>query len=231
MSSVRHVVAVTCLAFEARIAAGSGVTVLCGDADRLSATLEAEVLHGARGIISFGIAGGLSLDLAPGDWVVASRVLSATGQFATDRAWSARLLDALPGAIHAPTYAVDAPVMESAAKVTLGQATRAVAVDMESHIAAKVASRHGLPFAACRVIIDPASRTLPPAALVGLRPDGTPDAGAVLRSVLRRPAQIPALVRTALDARAARQALLRGRRLLGEALAFPNLGELELNVA
>ncbi len=35
------------------------------------------------------------------------------------------------------------------------------AVDMESHVAARVAARHGLPFAALRVISDPASRSLP----------------------------------------------------------------------
>jgi hypothetical protein len=63
---------------------------------------------------------------------------------------------------------------------------------MESHIAA--AEAHGLPFAACGVIIDPAHRVLPPAALVNLRPDGTPDIAAVLRSVIRQPYQLPALL-------------------------------------
>jgi adenosylhomocysteine nucleosidase len=231
MVSVPPVVAVTCLSFEARIATGPGVVVLCGDAPRLAAALEAAVARGSSGIISFGIAGGLAPDLAPGHWVVASKVVSDTGQFPTDRAWSRRLLEALPAAIHADIAGVDHPIVESSTKRRLGAATRTVAVDMESHIAARIAVAHGLPFAACRVIIDPAQRTLPPAALVGLRPDGTPDAGAVLRSLVRRPGQFSALVRTALDARAAHTALLRGRRLLGAGLGFPDFGELELNVA
>jgi adenosylhomocysteine nucleosidase len=231
MFSVRPIVAVTCLSFEARIAAGPGVTVLCGDADRLTEALETAIDRGSSGIISFGIAGGLSPSLAPGHWVVASKVVSQTGQFPTDRAWSQRLLRALPDAVHAAIAGVDAPVVEAATKVMLGQATRTVAVDMESHVAARVAAAHGLPFAACRVIIDPAHRTLPPAALVGLRQDGSPDAGAVLRSLLRHPKQFAALMQTALDARAARRALLGGRRLLGAGLGYPELGELKLNVA
>lgn len=231
MPSVPPVVAVTCLSFEARIAAGPGVIVLCGDAPRLAAALEAAILRGSSGIISFGIAGGLDPELTPGHWVVASKVVSTSGRFPTDRAWSQRLLKALPSAVHADIAGVDRPVVESSSKRRLGAATRTVAVDMESHIAAQVASVHGLPFAACRVIIDPAERTLPPAALVGLRPDGTPDAGAVLRSLARRPGQLFTLLRTALDARAAHAALLGGRRLLGAGLGFPDFGELELDVA
>jgi hypothetical protein len=72
------------------------------------------------------------------------------------------------------------------------------------------AQAHGLPFAACRVIIDPPI-ALPPAALVNLRPDGTPDVAAVLRSVIRQPGQLPALLRVAADARAAQLALRAGR--------------------
>jgi hypothetical protein len=103
--------------------------------------------------------------------------------------------------------------------------TGAVAVDMESHIAATIAAAHQIPFAASRVIIDPADRPLPPAALVGLRSDGTADAVAVLRSVLQQPSQLPALVRIALDARIARAALRRGRRMLGMGLGFPDFGD------
>jgi adenosylhomocysteine nucleosidase len=104
-----------------------------------------------------------------------------------------------------------------------------VAVDMESHIAARIAAAHGLPFAACRVIIDPAERTLPPAALVGMRADGKADVLAVLASLLRQPRQLFALLRVVADARAARSALFEGRRNLGADLSFPHLRGLQLN--
>ena len=61
----------------------------------------------------------------------------------------------------------------------------------------------------------------PPAALVGLRDDGTPDVLAVSRSLVRRPSQLPALARIAVDAWIARQALRRGRSLLGAGLGCP----------
>jgi adenosylhomocysteine nucleosidase len=92
---------------------------------------------------------------------------------------------------------------------------------MESHIAARIAARHNVPFAACRVIIDPAERTLPPAALVGMRDDGRPDVFAVVRSLCQQPKQVFALLRVIADARAARSALFRGRRRLGDNLSFP----------
>ena len=72
MSTRGHVVAVTCLALEARIALGPGVAVICNHASELVASLEAAAKRGAAGIISFGIAGGLAPDLNAGDWVVGS---------------------------------------------------------------------------------------------------------------------------------------------------------------
>jgi adenosylhomocysteine nucleosidase len=72
-----------------------------------------------------------------------------------------------------------------------------------------------LPFAICRTVIDPADRNLPPAAVVTLRHDGTLDLPAISRSIMRQPNQVPALVRTTIDAWVARKALRLGRRLLG----------------
>src|SRR5215470_4772056 len=81
MSTRGHVVAVTCLALEARIALGPGVAVICNHASELVAALEAAAKRGAAGIISFGIAGGLAPDLSAGDWVVGSGVRTEQGHF------------------------------------------------------------------------------------------------------------------------------------------------------
>jgi hypothetical protein len=117
---------------------------------------------------------------------------------------------------------MDFPVAEPSEKRLLHAQTGAAAVDTESHIAARIAAAYQVPFVACRAIIDAVDKRLPPAALIGLRPDGTADVGAVFRSVARQPSQLPALVRTALDARIARAALYRGRRMLGARLGFPH---------
>jgi hypothetical protein len=127
----------------------------------------------------------------------------------------------LPRAAHANVVGWDTLVPSIEQKSELYDITGGVAVDMESHIAAQVAAEHHIPFAACRVIIDAANRTLPPAATLGLRLDGTPDVPAVFRSVWQNPGQIPSLIRTALDAHIAERALRRGRKQLGAGLGFP----------
>ena len=55
------------------------------------------------------------------------------------------------------------------------------------HIAARVAARHDLPFAIIRVISDGADHALPPAALVGMRPDGGIGARRGARLAARQP--------------------------------------------
>ena len=49
------------MAFEARIAAGLGVPVICGgDGSNLAASLARAMAAGCGGLISFGVAGGLA---------------------------------------------------------------------------------------------------------------------------------------------------------------------------
>ncbi|WP_426954601.1 hopanoid-associated phosphorylase [Muricoccus radiodurans] len=216
------IVAVTGLQREARIVAAPGIRVVIGggDATRLAAELD-RAMEGARGVVSIGIAGALGPGWRPGDWAVARAVLDGGEAFPADPAWAARLLSGLPGARAALFLGSDAMVAEAAAKAALHRDTGAEAVDMESHVAARVARRHGLPFVAARVISDAADRTLPPAARVGMRPDGGMDLGAVLRSLLSDPRQIPALIRTGWEAERGFRALLRGHHRLGPGLAAP----------
>ena len=197
---------------------GPGVTTLAGggDSERLEAEIEAAAA-GAAGIISIGLGGALADGLEPGDWVVASRV----GPSETDAGWTNRLLATLPGARLGPIAGSDVMVVDAAAKAALHAATDALAVDMESHIAARVARRHGLPFAAARTISDGADRALPRSAQAGMRRDGAMDVGAVLLALAKQPWELPALIRTGMEAEMAFRALLRGRQLLGPALRSP----------
>lgn len=211
------VLAVTGLLAEARIASGAGVVAVAGGGDpaRLALLLQAALARGARAVVSFGIAGGLEPGLAPGSVLLARGIHDGETRTPTSAAWTARLAEALPGARPVDLAGVDAAVVGAGDKAALFARTGAAAVDMESHVAARLAALHGLPFAALRVVADPAQRTLPPAALVGMRPDGTTDIGAVLRSLGREPRQLFGLVRTGLDAQAAFSALKASRRALG----------------
>jgi adenosylhomocysteine nucleosidase len=225
MSNPKLVVAVTSLLLEARIAIGPGVSVICGHASQLVASLQAAIQRGAVGIISFGVAGGLVPELAPGDWVIGSGVRSGDERYPIDRRWSSRLLEALPDSVHAEIAGADAAIAYRTDKIRLHALTGAMAVDMESHVAARVAARYNIPFAVCRTVIDALDRDLPAAAIIELRHDGTPDLPAISRSVMRQPNQIPTLVRTAIDAWAARKALHSGRRSLGVGLSCPYFNE------
>jgi adenosylhomocysteine nucleosidase len=215
-TSRRLVVAFVGLAFEARIAAAPGVTVVCRTAgDELETVADSAVRQGYRGMISFGVAGGLASHLRAGDWVVASAIRESQTVRATDAVWSRKLLGLIDGAVHAPIVGVDEAVAEPAKKRELYKTTGAVAVDMESHIVARVAAEHKLAFAAVRVVVDPAHRGVPPAALIGMRPDGRANVAAVLRDIIARPSQFCSLARVTLDAFAARSAMTRVRRRLG----------------
>jgi adenosylhomocysteine nucleosidase len=70
-----------------------------------------------------------------------------------------------------------------------------------------------------RAIADPASRELPPAALLPLQGNGTPMIGQVLASVLRHPRQLPSLLGVAREARQALQALVGPAHALHRTLA------------
>ena len=216
------------LAFEARIAAGPGVHVICsGDGRNLAAKLTAAIVEarslvrGCPGIISFGVAGGLAPQLRPGTCVVGSAVLSGSNRMPTNPDWSRKLLQTIPDAVSGMLLGVPAPIAHPDEKRALYVKTGAIAVDMELHIVAAVALAHEVPVAAIRVITDPAKRALPTSAVAAMRSNGTTNIGAMLRSVLREPRELPALLQTALDARAARATLVRGRHLLGPAFTLP----------
>ena len=76
------------------------------------------------------------------------------------------------------------------------------------------------------MVIDPAHRAIPDAALAGMRPDGGTSITAVMRELIAGPSQLSGLLRLAYDGYAARRALLRVRRLLG-----PDFGRLGLSEA
>ncbi|MET3556482.1 phosphorylase [Burkholderia ambifaria] len=221
------VIAVTGMAFEARIARGHGVeAVFAARADRLERALAEATARGCAGIVSFGTAGGLAPDLAPGALVIADAIDGPFGRVQTDPAWSARLVAALHDTpvwarvTRGTMAAVSAPVVSEQEKTSLHRTKGALAVDMESHIAAAFAASRGVPFAVCRAIVDPAWRTLPRAATAGLRDDGSTAILPILRELLKQPSQLGPLLQVAGDARAARTTLIQARHAFERAGAM-----------
>jgi hopanoid-associated phosphorylase len=221
------VVAVTGLHAEARIAARSAdVRAVAGGGSRtrLERLIEQQLALGGRAILSFGIAAGLSPDLEPGACLVGGTVIHDGAAYVADPVWTASIKSAIGGIDPITIAGVDRPLTSPAAKRTLNADSGAVAADMESHIVARLATQHGLPFAVLRVIADPAEREIPLAALAGMREDGGIDVRAVLAALLKQPGQLPTLLRLAAETRRAMASLLRCHNLLGAGLGFGDLG-------
>lgn len=212
------VLAAVGLQFEARIVAGPGIRTLCLGPH--APALHTAVVPGDRGIISFGICGGLAPKLRPGTCIVASAVCDGAKVWLTDSTWSKGLLRIVAGSVSAPLAGCAEPVLDPADKRSLHAETGAAAVDTESHLVAAAASAHRLPFVVVRVIADDAHCRLPTVALAGRRADGSINRLAVLRALAANPAEAPALARVAAQARAARAMLLRVRRRLGADLGL-----------
>jgi adenosylhomocysteine nucleosidase len=224
----RPVLIVTGLAQEARIAAGPGMTVICGssDPDQLRALLATVDPATIRGVISFGVAGGLCPTLKSGDVVVATEVMAGDSRWLAGFGLNEELIagTGLGGGsrvVLGGVVGVERVVVAQAGKAALHLETGAVAVDMESHIAAAYAAEAELPFAALRVVSDPAGRALPALAVDAVKPNGDIDLRKVLRGVARNPLSLRALVSTGLDFNRALKSL-RGCRsflLSGDDLA------------
>lgn len=218
---------ITGLAQESKIAAGPGVShVVCSGSDpaRLRTRLSRLDPAGLRAVISFGIAGGLDPSLHPGDVVVATAVIAESG------AWKvpASVVAAVVGRVRASgicvvqgaLVGVEEPVLLPTTKAAMHRETEAIAVDMESHIGAAYAAANDLPFAAIRVISDPAVRALPPLAARALKADGRIDFGAVLSGLAHAPSELSTLIRAGGDAGKAFAGLRRCRSFLDFGLCF-----------
>lgn len=207
---------------EARCLSGAGHTIALSGArlDGAHRAADSLIAGGATHLLSFGLAGGLDPALAPGTLLLPTHLLTPDGRsIQVDGAWHARIrtLLAALGPVTTAMVGTDEAVATVAAKAALFARTGAGAVDMESHVLARTAG--GLPLLIVRVVADGADATLPPAALVGIRPDGATDLAAVLYSVLRHPSQVPALIRLG-RAAAKAQATLRAAARLGGPTGF-----------
>jgi len=229
---------VTGLQVEARLARRLSSLVACTGGVHANVAPAAERLlaSGAKSLMSFGIAGGLAPDLPPGTLIVANEVVTGGRRYPA----AAALLDAsfprnresivghqaggntdsrfhgndnrkiVVGLLYGDIRIASQP----SDKKLIYETTGALAVDLESGEAARVAAAAGVPFIALRAIADPAWRGLPEAALLPLDSEGRPRLAAVFGSIMKKPGQIPGLIMTARDARAGLKALLRACSVL-----------------
>jgi len=218
------VIAVVGLAREARIARRAKVTTVvgAGDSALLEQRLAWAIAKGATGIVSFGIAGALAPLLQPGDVIVATHVVHGEAHYRTDPRWSEIMREKLPGAHSVVLAGHDQIVSNVYGKRRLFAETGAHAVDMESHVAARLAWRLRIPFVALRTISDPSVKGLPPAALEPLSESGKPKLRRILASVAGDFGQIGDLIATGRESSRAFAALTRARKALGVQFSCPH---------
>src|SRR5882724_4181296 len=184
------ILAVTGLAKEAKIVGVADVVAVAGGGDSKSLAEKLNALHGdIRGVISIGLAGALSPLLKVGDVVIADEIMTGAERWKCHEGWHVRLMSHLAQAHQGQIFGSDVIIEHAETKAGLHTATGALAVDMESQVAARFAASRNLPLAGLRVISDDASHVLPPAALVAMKPDGGVALGRVLWSLLRKPSQ------------------------------------------
>lgn len=173
------------------------------------------VERGARALLSWGVAGGLSPALSPGDLLLPQRVIADQNEWETDPDLRARLRRVLGG--HAleggDLHCSRAPVASVEEKKALA-ARGMLAVDMESAAVAAAAQRAGIPFVAVKAICDPATREIPAVALRLLGHDGSLRWRAMPSLLREGPAAWRGLNALRVDLAAARGSLWRAARVL-----------------
>jgi hopanoid-associated phosphorylase len=210
-------VCATGLAVEARLARAAGFPAIIGGGDHhRTASLVEESVQRAHCLVSFGVAGALAPGLRPGDVILSGEVVTQDRRWRPESEFHHRILDLAwqVGAFVGPVMGSRTILATEEAKMAAWRETGALAADMESAAVAEAAEAAGIPFLVLRAIADPATRTLPPAALIPLAEDGTPALARVVAEVLRRPRQLPALVGVARETRRALAALVRPARAL-----------------
>jgi adenosylhomocysteine nucleosidase len=183
---------------EAEIALKLSPHVACAAAEPQKARWLVRKLIAETGVthlLSFGIAAGLEPGLSAGTLVIGSQIKSRDGSWDTDAAWVRELTERLPTAQVGALWGSERIVGAPAAKQHLYESTQCLALDMESHVVAQLAHQARLPFMAVRVICDTAEQTVPPAALLSLCADGTPDMAAIFGNLMRHPRQIGDLIK------------------------------------
>ncbi len=180
--------------------------------------MEALIDLGVDGILSFGAAGAASSAQAPGNVLIGESVVDGEGyRYPADAGWTGRLA-AATGADRVAICGIDY-IANSADKG--GFADQGIAaIDMESHVVAKLATEAGIPFAVLRAVLDPVGFDMPEYAFDAVRPDGSISLLPVVAGVCVQPWTIGRLLDLNSYNKRAMESLSGAARVLGPGLGF-----------
>lgn len=162
---------------------GGALDLVCAGPRAAHLEARATGVESASLVISAGVCGALSPDLAEGDLIIPEAVLAATRRVATA---------VLPELRRAGTLVtVEEIVATPEQKARLWVETGALACDMESAPILEWAAKHGLRAAVVRGVSDRASRGVSADLASVVEPDGRVRTTRAVRVVLSRPRAIP----------------------------------------
>ena len=198
-------------------------------ANRVRASLEATLSLPPDALIVFGTAAGLDSSLQPGDTVFYREVAGQNGSVLGTSETLTDYLDTIlmplrPRRGNGVTVGV--PVCSASEKAELQASTEGQCVDMESLTFADFAQQHEIPLAVLRVVVDPATQTIPSAALAGMHEDGRNRVWPTLFALLKNPKQLPSLLMLAAQYRRALQTLRRAAELICADIKLRSVTEL-----
>lgn len=169
------------------------VASVSGNQDHAYETACALAKQGVQGLVSFGIAGGLTEAAPVGALFLPHSIVSEQGKsYSTDAAWRARLCHILgPHVTHQESSLVSLPygLQDEREKRSWHDQTGACAVDMESYGLARGAAETRLPCLVVRVISDSVNDRLPAAVIAAMGKGGTIDLGLIVREASRNPVE------------------------------------------
>ncbi|WP_308388132.1 5'-methylthioadenosine nucleosidase [Acidithiobacillus sp. AMEEHan] len=148
---------------------------------------------GAEALLSVGTAGALRSDLQAGDLCIPRQILWQERAYSADEVLASHFLAQHPQARRENLLSLAQMLVDRQSKAAYAQ--QALAVDMESGALAALAAAEGHPFLALRVIVDSVDAVVPDAVRRGVDAVGNPRLPGFLWQLLRRPRDVPRLIR------------------------------------
>jgi nucleoside phosphorylase len=122
-------------------------------------------------------------------------------------AWHKRASEHFPESRSGAMLSVTTPIKTPQDKYIAYETTQAIGVDVESFIVAQIAQKNKLPCLIVRAVLDTAAQSLPEAAMSGVDADGQTQIWPVIKSLIKRPQDLPALMNLARDSGRAQDTL------------------------
>ena len=164
--------------------------------------------QGASHLVSFGLCGGLATDIRTGDLIMPKTVVMEGETLSLDSDWFEKISGDLPHADTGTLISVSEAVTSPQAKALLYEQCGAMAVDVESFAVMQVARAYNLPGLILRAVLDPAHQSLPKVALSGVNAKGETQLWPVIKGLIRRPQDLPDLIRLGVQNKRACETLL-----------------------